>query len=146
PAALRSSPGMWGVDEGEMARQDWHARLVARPGADRMRGLGQRLLGLLIQFINRQQEDQRFLAEARSVGANYGREARESHISMHDMVEAFLFFRHSFAQLALPLPGISQPTDLDEAAALHRRIDRFMDATLLGTIAGYEEGGSRTED
>jgi hypothetical protein len=110
-----------------------------------MRGLGQRLLGLLIQFINRQQEDQRFLAEARSVGANYGREACAADISMHDVVEAFLFFRRSFSQLAMPLPGISQPTDLHEAAALAQRIDRFMDSTLLGTIAGYEEAGRQSE-
>src|SRR3954467_10354312 len=32
----------WGIDEHEMSRQEWHMRLAARPGADRMRGLGQR--------------------------------------------------------------------------------------------------------
>lgn len=121
-----------------MARQEWHARLAARPASDRMRGLGQRLLGLLIQFINRQQDDVRFLDEARAVGASYGMEARESGISMHDTVEAFLFFRSSFSQLAMPVPGIAQPTDLAEAAVLHSRIQRFMDVTLLGTIEGYE--------
>src|SRR3954470_11464605 len=36
-------PHPWGIDAHEMARQEWHARLAARPGADRMRGLGQRL-------------------------------------------------------------------------------------------------------
>src|SRR5215213_9229097 len=58
----------WGIDSHEMARQEWHARLAARPGADRMRGLGQRLLGLLIQYINRREDDSRFLKEARAVG------------------------------------------------------------------------------
>src|SRR5689334_20241037 len=29
---LASHP--WGIDSGEMARQEWHARLAARPGAD----------------------------------------------------------------------------------------------------------------
>jgi excisionase family DNA binding protein len=129
----------WGVDSSELARQEWHARLASRANSDRMRGLGQRLLGLLIQYINRREQDARFLAEARAVGASYGAEARKAGVSMHDTVEAFLFFRSSFAQLALPLPGISQPNDLAEAAALHARIDHFMDAILLGTIAGYEE-------
>ena len=128
----------WGVDSRELARQEWHARLAARPGADRMRGLGQRLLGLLIQYINRREDDRRFLAEARAVGVNYGREAREASVSMHDTVEAFLFFRGAFSELAMPLPGIAQPTDLAEAATLQTRLNRFMDAILLGVIVGYE--------
>jgi excisionase family DNA binding protein len=132
-------PREWGVNEREMARQEWHARIVARPGADRMRGLGQRLLGLLIQYINRREEDVRFLSEARAVGTTYGREARDARISMHDTVEAFLFFRNTFSEMAMPIPGIAQPTDLDEAAALHARLNRFMDGILLGLITGYED-------
>jgi hypothetical protein len=128
----------WGIDERELARQDWHARLAVRPGADRMRGLGQRLLGLLIQYINRREDDGRFLIEARAVGASYGHEAQAAGVNMHDTVEAFLFFRSSFSQLAMPLPGIAQPTDLAEAAVLNVRINRFMDGILLGVIAGYE--------
>lgn len=132
----------WGLDEHELARQEWHARFAAGPTTDRMRRLGQRLLGLLIQYINRREADARFLAEARSVGATYGREARTANVSLHDAVEAFLFFRSTFSQLTMPLPGIAQPTDLAEAATLRTRLDRFMDAILLGLIAGYE--GSET--
>lgn len=137
--APAAKPRLWGIDPRELARQNWHARLANHAAPDRLRGLGQRLLGLLIQYINRQSEDQRFLDEARSVGQSYGREAQQAGISMHDTVEAFLFFRSSFSQLALPIPGIAQPTDLAEAANLHARIQRFMDTTLLGTISGYEE-------
>lgn len=130
--------GSWSVDMHEMARQEWHSRFAAGPLTDRMRTLGQRLLGLLMQYINRRENDTRFLAEARSVGSTYGSEAHEAQISLHDTVEAFLFFRGAFSQLAMPLPSIAQPTDLAEAAALHTRLDRFMDAILLGLIAGYE--------
>lgn len=140
-ALVPASEPPWGVDESEMARQQWHTRLTSGSGSsERMRGLGQRLLGLLMQYINRRSEDTRFLAEARGVGEAYGAGARETGISLHDTVQAFLFFRGSFSRLALPLPGIAQPTDLAEAAALHGRIDRFMDAVLLGLIEGYETG------
>jgi excisionase family DNA binding protein len=138
PVPPPSAPHHWGIDAHAMERQEWHARLAARPGADRMRGLGQRLLGLLIQYINRREDDRRFLNEARVVGSNYGREAHEAQVNMHDTVEAFLFFRSSFSELAMPLPGIAQPTDLAEAVALQARLNRFMDAILLGVIAGYE--------
>lgn len=126
-------------DAHAMVRADWHSRLMTHSNADRMRGLGQRLLGLLIQYINRQEEDERFLNEARAIGSGYGRETRAAGVSMHDTVQAFLFFRNSFARLAMPVPDIAQPNDLDQAVALHARIDRFMDAVLLGAITGYEQ-------
>ncbi len=139
PAAYAHPPQPnWSFDSRELARQEWHTRFTDSPMAGRMRGLGQRLLGLLIQYINRREDDQRFLHEARAVGASYGEEAQAAAVSLHDTVEAFLFFRSTFSQLALPLPGIAQPTDLAEAAGLHGRLDRFMDAILLGVIAGYE--------
>ena len=140
PLVPAASPpaSAWGLDERELAQQSWHARLAARPGAERMRGLGQRLLGLLIQHINRRPDDGRYLDEARAVGMHYGREARLAGAGVHDTVEAFLYFRRNFAQLAAPLPGMAVPPDLLEAADLRVRIDQFMDAILLGTIAGFE--------
>ncbi len=131
----------WNFDTRDLARQEWHNRFTAGPLTDRMRGLGQRLLGLLIQYINRREDDERFLVEARVVGETYGHESRAADVSLHDTVEAFLFFRSAFSQLAMPLPGIAQPTDLAEAAGLRARLDRFMDAILLGVIAGYEGEG-----
>src|SRR4051812_45076705 len=138
PTSAPQPPQPWGIDTREMSRQEWHVRLAARPGADRMRGLGQRLLGLLIQYINRREDDRRFLKEARAVGSSYGGEARQAQASMHDTVEAFLFFRSSFSELTMPLPGIAQPTDLAEVVALQARLNRIMDAILLGVISGYE--------
>ncbi len=129
----------WNFDTRELARQDWHTRFTAGPLTNRMRGLGQRLLGLLIQYINRREDDARFLVEARTVGENYGSESHTAGVSLHDTVEAFLFFRSAFSQLAMPMPGIAQPTDLAESAGLHARLDRFMDAILLGVITGFEK-------
>jgi excisionase family DNA binding protein len=129
----------WSFDAREMAGQEWHTHFAAGPLTDRMRGLGQRLLGLLIQYINRREDDHRFLVEARGVGATYGREAREGSVNLHDTVEAFLFFRGAFSRLVMPLPGIAQPLDLAAAMELRTRLDYFMDAILLGVIAGYED-------
>lgn len=129
----------WNFDAHELARQDWHTRFSSGPLTDRMRGLGQRLLGLLIQYINRREDDARFLHEARAVGEHYGAEAHTAGVSLHDTVEAFLFFRSAFSQLATPMPGLMQSTDLAEIAGLRVRLDRFMDTILLGVIAGFEK-------
>ena len=137
-AAAHPPHASWTLDSHTLAQQEWHTRFSAGPLTSRMRGLGQRLLGLLIQYINRREDDSRFLVEARAVGESYGRESRAAGVSLHDTVEAFLFFRSAFAQLAMPLPGLAQPTDLAEAAGLHVRLDLFMDAILLGVIAGFD--------
>src|SRR5262245_19267946 len=50
--AAAPQPG-WSFDTRDLARQEWHTHFTTGPLTDRMRGLGQRLLGLLIQYINR---------------------------------------------------------------------------------------------
>jgi hypothetical protein len=130
------APPSWGTDRGELAEQEWYARLSASPAASQMRSLGQRLLGLLIQFVNRRGDDERHLAEARMVGMSYGRRARRAELSLYDAVAACLYFRSSFSNLALP--GLPRPSDQGELIALQARVGRFMDIILLGLIAGYE--------
>src|SRR5436305_1389189 len=53
-------------------QQPWHTHLSASAAATPMRELGQRLLGLLIQYLVWQGNDTRFLADGRAVGARYG--------------------------------------------------------------------------
>jgi excisionase family DNA binding protein len=128
----------WNADGQEMVQQEWHRNMSMRPAAERMRGLGQRLLGLLIQHVHSRSHESRFLNEARAVGTSYGKEAFDASISLYDTVNAFLFFRRTFSQLTAPAAGIAHPVDLAEAATLQEQIDAFMDAVLLGALAGYE--------
>lgn len=125
-------------DEREIESREWHLRLSDRPASQRMRELGQRLLGVLIQYVNRRDEEERFLSEARAVGMHYGAEARAAGVSMYDTIEAFLLFRNVHAQYAAPLPSVTHVTDMTEWMETHARVDRFMDTLLLGVVAGYE--------
>jgi len=127
-------------DEDEIARREWHVRLAARPASWRMRELGQQLLGVLIQYVNRRGEEERFLDEARAIGARYGAEARAAGVSMVDTVEAFLLFRNVHARYAVPLPRVTHAADLAGHLEVRARVDRFMDTLLLGVVAGHERG------
>jgi excisionase family DNA binding protein len=129
-----TSPG----DQAEMMQQEWHRKLRARPAAERMRGLGQRLLGLLIQHVHSRAEESRFLVEAGAVGTMYGREASIASISLQETVRAFLFFRRTCSQLTYPAAGMVHPVDVAEAVKLQEQINTFMDAVLLEVLAGYE--------
>ena len=105
-AALATITGMWRrqtpLDRRELLSQDWRQRVSAEPGVARMRELGQRLLGLLLQHVHTRLNDDHYLAEAKSVGMTYGREAALAHISLSDTVKAFVYFRRACARLTAP--------------------------------------------
>lgn len=106
-----------------------------------VRELGQRLLGLLLQYITRDDADQRYLDESRAVGRVYGAEAARAGLSMVEVMEAFLYFRSRFTDMALRLPAFPQSSDEETLRRLHHRFDRFMNEVLLGTVEGYSGEG-----
>jgi excisionase family DNA binding protein len=126
------------LDRRDLASQEWHRRVSAEPGVARMRGLGQRLLGLLLQHVHSRLNESRYLAEAKVIGAVYGREVAQAHVSLTDTVQAYVYFRRACARLTAPVNTGSTQIDLIEAVSLHERIDVFMDMVLLGVLRGYE--------
>jgi len=131
------------LDRRDLVSQDWRQRVSAEPGVARMRELGQRLLGLLLQHVHTRLNDDHYLSEAKTVGMSYGREAALARINLSDTVKAFVYFRRACARLTAPASAEATETtraDLLEAVSLHARIDSFMDAVLLGVLAGFENG------
>lgn len=119
--------------------QAWRDSFPAE-SREAVRQLGQRLLGLMLQYLTRQNEDERFLQEGRAIGRRYGTEIAKAGLAMLQMVEAFLYFRSQFTDMALALPAFPRPGDETESRRLHGRVDRFMNEVLLGTIEGWELG------
>ncbi len=102
-----------------------------------VRQVGQRLLGLLMQYLTRQNEDDRFLLESRRVGNIYGNESFDNGLAMLDTVEAFLYFRSHFSEMMIQLPSFPRAGDDAELRRMTKRTDRFMNEVLLGVIEGY---------
>lgn len=114
--------------------EQWEG-LLTRERRVELRQLGQRLLGLLLQYLTRGGESQRHLAESRLVGRSYGEQSAHARLAMLEMVEAFVYFRAHFTEVALK--GRSDLPDGAAGEALRPRIDRFMNEVLLGAIEGY---------
>lgn len=109
--------------------------LLTRERRGELRQLGQRLLGLLLQYLTRGVDGQRYLAESRIVGRSYGEQSATARLAMLEMVEAFVFFRAHFTEVALK--GGAAAPDGAQQRELRQRIDRFMNEVLLGAIEGY---------
>jgi excisionase family DNA binding protein len=132
------SIGQLAVSTKRLGQQPWHTHFAAASVGDEMRGLGQRLLGLLIQYLVWQGDNSRFLHDGRQMGARYGQIARDAGISMRDTVQAFLYFRGTFWRTALQMPAVTQASDVAEVMRIAERIDHFMNEVLLSTISAYE--------
>ena len=136
--AGRESGSVMALPQQRPAQQAWHAHFASAAVADQMRELGQRLLGLLIQYLVWQGDNNRFLDDGRQVGANYGAVARDAGITMRETLEAFLYFRQTFWRTALQMPAVTEASDVAEVMRIAERIDHFMNEVLLSTISAYE--------
>ena len=136
--AAPPSIGQLAVSPKGLGQQPWHGHFASALVGEEMRSLGQRLLGLLIQYLVWQGDNSRFLHDGRLVGAKYGEVARDAGIGMRDTVQAFLYFRGTFWRTALQMPAVSQASDVAEVMRIAERIDHFMNEVLLSTIAAYE--------
>jgi excisionase family DNA binding protein len=97
---------------------------------------GQRLLGLMMQFISRSDSADTFLEEGKKVAGDYGLICYKAGLSVSQTAEAFLYFRRSIIESVQATSGLSGPHDEDGQRIFLRTID-FFDALLVATIESY---------
>jgi excisionase family DNA binding protein len=100
---------------------------------------GQRLLGLMLQFISRTGSAETYLAEGRRVAADYGRICAGAGLSAAQTAEAFLYFRRSILE-SVHSTRLSGAHDPDGDRIFLRTVD-FFDALLVATIESHARFG-----
>ena len=117
------------LTQDSVTQQPWF-QAVEPEGNDRMRLFGRRLLSLLMQEQAPRRRRQELLAEARTLGQEYGSEMLERNVTLTDSVEAFIFFRTMV---------------LDSApASSWSRILETSDRVLTGLCASYQQTSHST--
>ncbi len=107
---------------------------------------GQRMLGLMMQFISRSDTAGKFLDEGRNIARDYGRICFRAGLTIAQTAEAFLYFRRSILESVQGTAGLGGPHDADSQRIFLRTID-FFDALLIATMDSYtnikqEEGAA----
>jgi excisionase family DNA binding protein len=120
-----------------MTRSTWYMRLNDSQRA-RQRELGQRLLGLLLQFVSRGENADHFLSEGTALAREYGRVLAEADLNAGELARAFLFFRRTVVNAAYHPEGSSAQGDR-EGLRLLQRINTFMDELLIATLDAYDQ-------
>ncbi len=110
---------------------------------ERLRELGRRLLGVMIQYLARDNQSEALLQEAREIGWQYGRECYSAGLSLPDTVRAFFFFRDSVTEVAVWLPQ-SAGTAHQEELRFFKQVNEFLNWVHLAIVEAYsEQSGAR---
>lgn len=97
---------------------------------------GQRLLGLLMQYISRSDANEMFLEEGRRVAKDYGQVCFNAGMSITQTAEAFLYFRRTILESVQATTGLNGPHDQDSQRVFLRTTD-FFDTLLIATIESH---------
>ena len=118
-------------------QQGWFTRLSEEQMLI-FRYSGQRLLGLLMQYISRNDNAETFLDEAKRIAKDYGKIFFKVGLSVSQTVETFLFFRRSILESVQATAGIGGHNDQDGLRIFLRTSD-FFDALLVVTIESHAQ-------
>ncbi len=100
------------------------------------RHLGQKLLGLTLQYISGNGKSEQLLEEARHIGHEYGRISQELNLPLTVPLQASLFFRDRLIEAALQLPD-STRIKSNENLYLLERINTLINTVHLAIAEMY---------
>ncbi len=114
----------------------WYAQL-SDAQRDEQRQIGQRLIGLLLQYVGRSENAHEFLQEASVLAQEYGSTLKRAGLTASDVARGFLFFRRTIIQATFHPGGTDMQGDADGVRLLER-INGFMDELLIATLDAYD--------
>jgi excisionase family DNA binding protein len=116
-------------------QQGWFTRL-SEEQLMIFRYSGQRLLGLMMQYISRNDNAETFLDEAKRISRDYGAIFFKIGLSVSQSAEAFLYFRRSILESVQSTAGLGGTNDQDGQRIFLRTSD-FYDALLVSAIESH---------
>jgi excisionase family DNA binding protein len=101
-----------------------------------MRGTGNRLMALLLQYNSHGEGGEAFLEEARRIARGYALICAQAGLSLPETTEVFLFFRRSVLDAIHQTSSLCSGED-PEGFRLYQRTNNFLDTMLLDLLGSY---------
>ncbi len=102
------------------------------------RELGQRLMGVMLQYVSLGEGGDELLAEAQAIGRAYAESAQALGLSLVEALQAMLFFRDTLVEAAVTLPEAARVRP-EANAHLVRRISQLLNSVQLSIASVYEQ-------
>jgi excisionase family DNA binding protein len=122
----------------QLANQEQERWLKRHDGAarDRNRQMGHQLMALILEYVTGDDDDDRPVRQARSIGVQYGRASRELGLPLTDALQAAMFFRDTLTTSAVALPD-NVRIPIGSQVQLVTRISRIVNEVQLGVADAY---------
>ncbi|MGQ0604074.1 MAG: helix-turn-helix domain-containing protein [Anaerolineales bacterium] len=102
------------------------------------RQLGQRLLGVMLQFISLNEGGDNFLREAQAIGCEHAENGLKLGLPLVETLRAMLFFRDTLVEAAIHLPEVTHVRP-EANLRLTRRINILLNAVQLAIADTYDQ-------
>jgi excisionase family DNA binding protein len=125
------------VSGGKLNEQGWYQHFNETDKAEH-RELGRRLLALVMQYLTQPAERTTIIEEARKLGTDFGRRAREK-LALTEAVHAFLYFQDFLMDGVMQMSKtMGQGVNVDLVAA-YQQINTFINEVLVAMLRVYEQ-------
>lgn len=101
-----------------------------------MKGTGDRLMGLLLQYNSRSEGGETFLEEGKRITGEYSQVCSQIGMSLQETVHVFLFFRRSMLEAIYQTGYLGGNQDF-EGQRLYMRTTDFLDVLMISLIDRY---------
>jgi len=140
-AAMDLRPEMSGMKIREViAHEPWLPK-INEIQQIKLRGAGQMLWGLMMQYVVRAEGGEIFLIEAQQIARLIGHECSCAGMSITETVHAFLIFRKTIINSLFRTSATHSALD-ETGIQLHQRTNTYLDALLLATVDGFSNCAS----
>src|SRR5574340_1027322 len=121
----------------ERRSRPWMARLT---GGQRtyLRGTGNRLMALIMQYSSRDSGNEIYLEEGRKISREYGDICFQIGMSISETVEAFLMFRRPILEAVHDASALNGFSDT-ESVKIYQKTMSFLDDILTATVEQYTD-------
>jgi excisionase family DNA binding protein len=121
--------------------ENWIGRL-SEEQRFHLKGTGQKLMVLLLQYNSRTEGGEAFLQEGKRIAREYAQVCDSVGLSLPETVRIFLFFRRAILNAIHETDRLEQVMD-QESLRLFSRTTDFMDGLLLDLIGNFPNEGNR---
>ncbi len=125
------------MQKSKVSEQSWYNKLSVEQRTG-MRGTGNRLVALMLQYSARDQNNDVFLEQAKQISKQYGEICHSLGLTMTECIQTFLLFRQPMIN-SIYETGTLQSTNDSVNQQIFERMNQFLDEVLVTMVDEFNK-------
>lgn len=128
----------FGVEEGELAQQDWYEQM-SEASIAQLRQFGRRLLEALLRHLEDSTPEAEELKRAEVIGHDYADMLQAENLTLVQAVKGFIYFDNFLIESVVQMMAPNMSANPSEWSDLLQQINAFTNMVLLTMISDYQQ-------